>query len=146
MIGFRMKDLIHIVYVSFSDQDLTEKELEELLVDIRKRNKLQKVTGLLLYNDGAFIQLIEGKAHIIQNLFEKIKNDKRHSNIVLLLEESIKKRAFPNWTMGYFRLNREQSEKIPGYSEFMHSTDSRKLIESTSYEAMKLLSSFKTYI
>ncbi len=142
---FIMKDLIHIVYVSFSERELTEKELEELLVDIRKRNKLQKVTGLLLYKDGAFIQLIEGKTNTIQNLFERIKNDKRHSNIVLLLEESIKKRAFPDWTMGYFKLNKEQSGKIPGYSEFMHSTDSRKLIESTSHEAMKLLNSFKTY-
>jgi len=141
-----MKDLIHIVYVSFSVKDLTEKNLEDLLVDIRKRNKLQKVTGLLLYNDGTFIQLIEGKTGIIQNLFEKIQNDRRHSNVVLLLEESIKKRAFPDWTMGYYKLNREQSGKIPGYSDFMLSKDSRKLIESTSYEAMKLLNSFKTYI
>jgi len=141
-----MKDLMHIVYVSFSFKDLTEIDLENLLADIRKRNKLQKVTGLLLYNDGTFIQLIEGKTRIIKNLFEKIKNDKRHSDVVLLLDESIKKRAFPDWTMGYYKLNREQSGKIPGYSDFMHSKDSRKLIESTSYEAMKLLNSFKTYI
>ncbi|MFO7829752.1 MAG: BLUF domain-containing protein [Bacteroidales bacterium] len=141
-----MKDLMHIVYVSFSDKVLSEKGLDELLVDIRKRNKLQKVTGLLLYNDGTFIQLIEGKTNIIQNLFEKIKNDKRHSNVVLLLEESIKKRAFPDWTMGYYKLSKEQSGKIPGYSDFMHSKDSRKIIESTSDEAMKLLNSFKTYI
>ena len=137
---------MHIVYVSFSFKDLTEIDLENLLADIRKRNKLQKVTGLLLYNDGTFIQLIEGKTRIIKNLFEKIKNDKRHSDVVLLLDESIKKRAFPDWTMGYYKLNREQSGKIPGYSDFMHSKDSRKLIESTSYEAMKLLNSFKTYI
>ena len=141
-----MKDLIHLVYVSFSVKNLTEKDLEELLVDIRQRNKLQKVTGLLLYNDGTFIQLIEGKSGIIQNLYEKIQNDRRHSNVVLLLEESIKKRAFPDWTMGYYKLSKEQSGKIPGDSDFMHSTDSVKLIESTSYEAMKLLNSFKTYV
>jgi len=141
-----MKNLMHIVYVSFSFKDLTEIELENLLVDIRRRNKLQKVTGLLLYNDGTFIQLIEGKPRVIKNLFEKIKNDKRHSNVVLLLDESIKKRAFPDWTMGYYKLNSKQSGKIPGYSDFMHSKDSRKLIESTSFEAMKLLNSFKTYI
>src|SRR6056297_2099575 len=135
MILFIMKDLMHIVYVSFSFKDLTEIDLENLLADIRKRNKLQKVTGLLLYNDGTFIQLIEGKTRIIKNLFEKIKNDKRHSDVVLLLDESIKKRAFPDWTMGYYKLNREQSGKIPGYSDFMLSKDSRKLIESTSYEA-----------
>ena len=137
---------MHIVYVSFSFKDLTEIDLENLLADIRKRNKLQKVTGLLLYNDGTFIQLIEGKTRVIKSLFEKIKNDQRHSNVVLLLDESIKKRAFPDWTMGYYKLNREQSGKIPGYSDFMHSKDSRKLIESTSFEAMKLLNSFKTYI
>jgi len=139
-------DLIHIVYVSFSMKELTEDELSQLLTDIRSRNKAQKVTGLLLYNDGSFIQLIEGERTVIHHLFEKIKKDKRHSNLVLLLEESIKKRAFPDWSMGYFPLNKDQRIKIPGYSEFMHSHDSKKIIEATTQDAMRLLNSFKIYI
>ncbi len=140
-----MKDLIHIVYVSFSEKELTEVELDELLKDIRKRNKQQKVTGLLLYNDGSFIQLIEGSSQIIKNLFEIIKKDPRHTNIVLLLEESIQKRAFPDWSMGYCKLNKEQKKSLPGYSDFIQSEDSVNFIESTSREAMKLLNSFKIH-
>jgi hypothetical protein len=126
-------------------KELTEDELSQLLTDIRTRNKAQKVTGLLLYNDGSFIQLIEGERSVIHNLFEKIKKDKRHSNLVLLLEESIKKRAFPDWSMGYFRLSQEQMKEIPGYSDFLNSDDSIHFIESTTREAMKLLNSFKVY-
>ena len=140
-----MKDLIHIVYVSFTVKDLSENQLDELLINIRKRNKIQEVTGLLLYNDGSFIQLIEGAEDAIKSLFEKIKKDTRHTNIVLLLEERIKKRAFPDWSMGYFRLSQEQMKEIPGYSDFLNSDDSIHFIESTTREAMKLLNSFKVY-
>ena len=140
-----MKDLIHIVYVSFSQKYLSDNQLDELLIDIRKRNKKQKVTGLLLYNDGSFIQLIEGNSKVIKSLFEKIKQDNRHTNVVLLLEEKIKKRAFPDWAMGYVKLNKEQMKSIPGYSDFMNSDDSIHIIESTTREAMRLLNSFKIH-
>lgn len=141
----KMKELIHIVYVSFSEKELTEDELDKLLVNIRKRNKQQKVTGLLLYNDGSFIQLIEGSSQIIKNLFEVIKKDPRHTNVVLLLEEPIQKRAFPDWSMGYFKLNKDQMKSIPGFSDFMHSDNSVSIVESTTREAMKLLNSFKRH-
>ena len=81
-----MSDLIHIAYVSLSNKELDETELDELLMDIRKRNKQQNVTGLLLYNDGSFIQVIEGKSKMLIELYEKIKQDHKHENIVKLLE------------------------------------------------------------
>lgn len=139
------KNLIHIVYVSFSDGNLTESDLDELLFDVRERNKVQKVTGLLLYNDGSFIQLIEGPKEVIEGLFEKIKVDKRHSNIVLLLNEKITKRAFPDWTMGYVRLNNEQGKNLPGFSDFMESEEPSVLVSKTTKEAIRLLNSFKVH-
>jgi len=50
---------------------------------------------LLLYNEEAFIQVIEGKREIIKNLFGRISKDSRHSNMVKLLGKPIEKRAFP---------------------------------------------------
>lgn len=138
------KDLIHIVYVSFSDKKLSESELDDLL-GIRKRNKEQKITGLLLYKDESFIQLIEGPKKAIQDLFERIKVDPRHSNIVLLLEEKILKRAFPDWSMGYFRLKENQGKKLPGYSDFMHTEEPSNFVTETTKEAVRLLNSFKLH-
>ena len=140
-----MADLIHIVYVSFAFKDYSEKELEELLSGIRKKNALQGVTGLLLYNDQNFIQVIEGQRETIQNLFQIIEKDARHNNVVKLIEESIEQRAFPNWTMGFRRIGKKQSSRIRGFSNFLNTENPEKIIKRSTPQVMYLLDSFRKY-
>ena len=90
-----MIDLIHIIYLSYSTKELSENELNGFWSTIRKQNEIQNITDLLLYNEEAFIQVIEGKREIIKNLFGRISKDSRHSNMVKLLGKTIEKRAFP---------------------------------------------------
>jgi hypothetical protein len=140
-----MKDLIHIVYVSFSSNELSENDLEKLLQEIRFKNEQQQVTGLLLYNDGSFIQVIEGSEQTIQGLYERIKGDDRHTNVVKLLEEPIKKRAFPDWSMGFRKISNEESSAIPGFSNFMHERNPIKTIQGSTRQVVYLLNSFRKY-
>lgn len=144
-IFIKMTDLIQLVYVSFASKSLTEKELEGLLTEIREKNAQQNVTGLLLYNDLNFIQVIEGATGTIHNLFNAIERDSRHNNVVKLLEEPIKKRAFPDWSMGYRKLSKEQSSGIPGFSNFMYAENPEKLIKGSTEQVMYLLNSFRRY-
>jgi len=140
-----MKDLIHIVYVSFSSEELSEAELQSLLKEVRSKNEQQQVTGLLLHNDGSFIQVIEGRQQTIRELFERIKKDSRHTNVVKLLEEPIKKRAFPDWSMGFRKISPEQSSAIPGFSNFMHEDNPVKTIQGSTRQVVYLLNSFRMY-
>jgi hypothetical protein len=140
-----MKDLIHIVYVSFSNHDFSEKELQVLLKEIRRKNAKQDVTGLLLYNDGSFIQVIEGQKEVILRLFFSIEKDSRHSNVVKLLEEPIESRAFPDWSMGFRRITPEQSSAIPGFSNFLHEANPVKTIKDSTPQVIYLLNSFRKY-
>jgi hypothetical protein len=140
-----MKDLIHIVYVSFSSDELSENELKTLLQEVRTKNEEQQVTGLLLYNDGSFIQVIEGSQQTIRNLFERIRGDHRHTNVVKLLEEPIQKRAFPDWSMGFRKISPEQSSAIPGFSNFMHEQNPVKTIQGSTRQVVYLLNSFRKY-
>jgi len=140
-----MSMLYHIAYVSFSHKVLSEKELEELLIKIRALNKKQGITGMLLYNNLSFIQVIEGEKEKLIQLYEKISKDKRHENIVKLLEEPIKKRVFPNWSMGFEIINNKQTAKIPGYSNFMNSENPVELIKESTIEIINLLNSFRRY-
>ena len=140
-----MKDLIHIVYVSFSNEELSEKDLETLLQEIRSKNEQQQVTGLLLYNDGSFIQVIEGSQQTIRDLFNRIRGDERHTNVVKLLEEPIKTRAFPDWSMGFRKISSEQSSAIPGFSNFMHEPNPVKTIQGSTRQVVYLLNSFRKY-
>ena len=140
-----MKELIHIVYVSFAQKELSEKELTGLLREIRGKNAEQGVTGLLLYNDGAFIQVIEGSKEIINRVFKSISNDQRHNNVVKLLEEPIDQRAFPDWTMGFRKISDEQSASIPGFSDFMHRENPAQTIRNSTEQVVYLLNSFRKY-
>ena len=140
-----MSDLIHIVYVSFSSTEMSEDEIIELLAEVRAKNKKQHVTGLLLHNNESFIQVIEGEKNTINRLYEKIKTDPRHENIVKLLEEPIHSRAFPDWSMGFQEISSAETAAIPGFSKFMISEEPEKEIEKARPKVMDLLFKFKKY-
>lgn len=137
--------LYHIAYISFSHKLLSERELEELLVKIRALNKKQGITGMLLYNNLSFIQVIEGEKEKLIMLYEKICKDPRHENIVKLVEEPINKRAFPDWSMGFEIIDNKQTAKIPGYNNFMTSENPNDLVKESTNEIINLLNSFRRF-
>lgn len=140
-----MPNLIHIVYMSFSSKSLSEADLNGFLARIRRKNQVQGITGLLLYNDEAFIQVIEGEKGIIDHVFKLISKDARHSNIVKLLEEPIEKRAFPDWSMGFRKLDNTTKTKIAGYSDFMHQDKTKFKATECAESVRHLLNSFKRH-
>ncbi|WP_321279015.1 BLUF domain-containing protein [Marinifilum fragile] len=140
-----MPNLIHIVYVSFSRNQLSELELDELLSEIRPKNLAKGVTGLLLYNDEIFIQVIEGESDTIHDLYNRLQKDKRHTNIVKILEERIDQRSFPNWSMGYQKLSKEDSKDLPGFTDVMSSNDIRERLKQSSQAIVDLIVKFMKY-
>jgi hypothetical protein len=93
--------MYHIIYLSSAVTFFSKDELKELLVKARKFNLKLNITGILFYNDGNFLQAIEGDKKDVQALFEKIKSDPRHKQIVTLFSESINAREYPEWSMAY---------------------------------------------
>ncbi len=140
-----MSGLIHIVYLSYSEKELSESELNEFLATIRRKNELRNITGLLLYNHEAFIQVIEGKKETIHRLFEITSKDSRHSNIIKLLEESINERTFPDWSMGFPKLNDANKASIIGYSSFMQNDKSDFDYSRCAESVRHLSTSFKKH-
>lgn len=140
-----MPNIIHIVYVSFSRNQLSELELDELLSEIRPKNLANGVTGLLLYNDEIFIQVIEGETDTIRTLYDRLQNDNRHTNIVKILEESIDQRSFPEWSMGYQKLSKEDSKDLPGFTDVMSSNDIREALKQSSQAIVDLIVKFMKY-
>ena len=59
-----------------------------------------ETTGILLYSDTKFIQLVEGDYKVIIELYDKIKTDSRHDQVRMISMGPIKKKAFPSWHMG----------------------------------------------
>lgn len=90
-----------IIYFSTARKDLKEKELNELLLKARAYNVINNITGILLSIEGDFLQILEGTKENVEFLYEKIKKDDRHNEIVTISESRISERQFPDWSMGF---------------------------------------------
>ena len=54
-------ELIHLIYSSASTtSNLTEEALNIILSESRENNKANNISGILLYQDGSFFQVLEG--------------------------------------------------------------------------------------
>lgn len=96
-----MKPLYKLIYSSTRQPNCTSKDIEDILESCKKNNPGKNVTGVLLHSDHKFIQYIEGSSEEVIGLYDKIKDDKRHKNVVMLSYSPINKRIFPSWHMGY---------------------------------------------
>ena len=136
-------NLIELVYVSKAGKRLNQDELEGILSKARKNNTDTDITGLLLYDGyGTFIQVLEGPEPAVENLFEKIQLDSRHTNINRIGCHHIKKRSFPDWKMGFRVLDQDLESTLPGYSDFMkHRGEVQYLVEHSSF-AMQMIHYF----
>jgi hypothetical protein len=109
-----------IIYLSNAEHDFTEAELTELLTKSRANNERDGITGMLLYKDRRFMQVLEGNERAVKTTFERIKRDSRHSEVVTLLDGKLAEREFPQWWMGFRAIDAEVARANPGFSEFLH--------------------------
>jgi Sensors of blue-light using FAD len=94
-----MKPLISVIYASRATEHFHEHEIPELLKQARLANARQELTGMLLYIDGSFLQVLEGQPDMVEAMFAAILLDKRHSQITLIARETILERAYEGWTL-----------------------------------------------
>lgn len=108
-----------LIYISSAVDKLPLEGLEDLLKVSRQNNKERGITGLLILKDYVIVQYIEGQKQDIKELFEKIKNDKRHFDVTVLKEEEIETRLFEDWSMGckyYESLDENELELIRNFN------------------------------
>ena len=100
-------NLFRIAYFSGETTRFTRVELEQLLAKARDTNARLGITGILLYKDGNFSQVIEGEEDAVRELFEKIRHDPRHRRVIPVIEEPIAQRDFADWTMSFRNLDED---------------------------------------
>lgn len=111
--------LFHLVYFSKASEPMTEDRLAALLESSRAYNASNGITGMLLYKDDCFIQLLEGHEEDVQRVFEAIKRDSRHYSVELLWSRYVQHRDFPDWTMGFQNINRLDPVTLDGFTPFL---------------------------
>ena len=115
--------LIQLIYVSAALKLFAPAELRELLRLARIKNQRLDVTGMLLYHQGSFLQVLEGPASAVNPLLETIEADQRHHKLMLLLRREIEARNFADWKMGFVDVA-AQSQALPGFRDYFKSHSS----------------------
>jgi hypothetical protein len=90
-----------IVYVSLACEDMTPAQLDKLLANCRAWNEKSGVTGVLVYHQREFLQMLEGEADEVLGLYRRIEDDQRHQQIYKLWDGPIAERSFANWSMAF---------------------------------------------
>lgn len=90
-----------IVYVSSSPSRNEPKDIESILAQARLNNEVEGITGLLVFSDGSFLQVLEGDEDAVRRRYELISRDRRHSFVIKLLDREVPQRMFPDWSMAW---------------------------------------------
>ncbi|GAA6139534.1 hypothetical protein NBRC116583_32810 [Arenicella sp. 4NH20-0111] len=92
-----------IVYVSSAIENVrgfrVPLGLSKICQVARKNNAETGITGILTFSKGHFLQIIEGDNDAIGHLFDAICKDKRHCDVVKILDTTTDTRSFTGWSM-----------------------------------------------
>ncbi len=113
------EDLHTIVYTSESREPATQDQLLALLRRARRNNRRLDITGLLLYRNQRFIQILEGPREAVQTIYSIIGVDPMHRSVTTLVDMPVSHRKFMEWSMAFTKITDEMAESVPGFSYFL---------------------------
>lgn len=105
-----MFKLIQLAYVSTARADITERDVDDIVAAATQNNPELGVTGLLIWRDHQFFQVLEGPELAVDILLRHIREDDRHSNLTVIYRKQITKRKFGDWSMGRVSASAKSSE------------------------------------
>jgi len=101
------KPLYTIVYASTAHSWVDEPALKHILKTARDYNGAHNLTGVLLHEDGNFLQTLEGYKEDLDLVFKKICSSQKHYDIQMILETQITSRSFADWSMGFIEMPKD---------------------------------------
>ncbi len=96
--------LSHLLYISDATAPMSQDDLDAIARTAQARNRDNNITGILMYGNGHFMQLIEGRVHDLNRLFTALNRDNRHHRIKMLTFCPIRARRFGDWDMNVINL------------------------------------------
>lgn len=110
----------YLLYCSAALRPWHDEELADLLEEARAYNKRHNITGLLCYDEGHFVQVIEGSPAEVNRLFARIERDPRHHHVQLLCRGTSAQREFADWRMVFTKSRSQDFYWLISYLEAQH--------------------------
>jgi len=132
--------VFYLLYVSSAVKLMDNDELLKLHKLSQKNNEKSEITGMLLYQEGNFMQIIEGKEEHVLELYDKVAMDKRHKDIYKIMSGPINKRNFNDWSMGFCNMN--ETGYYSNYEAFIQENIRLRTFEFDSQSAYNFIVKF----
>ena len=104
--------MYQLIYISSATKSLVREEFLELVAQSQNNNDALGITGVLMYKDGNFMQVLEGEQEVIAKLYASIKADPRHTLVSIIQEGPISLREYPDWSTTYLNSEEGQHENV----------------------------------
>ena len=139
--------LIQLIYVSdlvdaTSEGDMSHHLLASILKQSAEHNTRDRITGMLLFSSGNFMQLLEGEPESVARLFERIQADPRHRNLIVVMNEPVTERQFAGWRMGWRHITPADALRLPELAPWFEFGFNRDAIRAQPGMALDLLRNF----
>lgn len=91
-------DLVQLTYVS-RPLGFDEPTLAGILLDARRCNLRDDITGALIVRQDIYMQLLEGPKKAVEAAYQRIRWDDRHTDVRMMRQKRIERRIFAGWAM-----------------------------------------------
>jgi Sensors of blue-light using FAD len=109
--------LVRLMYASRAADTVRPETLSAILKKSTQNNPGVGVTGVLCFSGSIFLQVLEGGRLHVSKLYNRIAQDPRHTDVVLLSYDEIEERSFAGWSMGQVNMSRLNPALLLKYSE-----------------------------
>jgi hypothetical protein len=99
------QQLFSLAYFSRNAIDGTADDMQSafanILASTRRNNARHGVTSALLFSDRCFAQVLEGMREDVEQVFETIQRDPRHSDVTIMHLHEVEECSFGDWSMAF---------------------------------------------
>jgi hypothetical protein len=135
--------MFHAVCASSATYEFNKPRLLALLEETRKIYTRLGITGMLLYKDGNFLQVLEGEEETVMILISMIKESPGHKAFQVLMTGTSEHRLFLDWSIAFRDLTDKLLTETRGFSDFLNTPFAGDEFSVNPAPCMRLLLSFK---
>jgi hypothetical protein len=112
-----------ICYFSNAQFNLSADGLEKLFSKTKANNARNKITGILIYRSGNFLQILEGEKAATERLYNSILKDERHKNVIKIIDSKIEDSIFTDYKTGFsIIMNHEETKDLDSYIDWLENS------------------------
>lgn len=103
-----------LIYFSTAASAIGQSDIDAILTASWRDNAEAGITGLLLFMNGVFAQVLEGDPAVVEALYARILADPRHRDAEVLSDKTITVRSFDDWSMAYIETTAHELARAAG--------------------------------